>query len=451
MNGDVTDPVRPMLDISVGEFSQRLGRMLQRKAELQRIAITGEVSDWHPRGEQGVYFSLRDSNSVLSCYAYASAARKFPQIAKGVSVRAVGAVRTWAGKSEYQLLTDELTLAGVGAIAAAVEALREKLRREGAFDQSRRRLVPRFPQRVALITSPLGDARADFERQLKQRAPNVSVLFFPAAVQGQKADIEIADALRRASASSADVIVVGRGGGSEGDRSAFNSEPVVRAILASRIPVITAIGHVPNVHLADEVADFVAGTPTSAVDKVTSEWARTLERLRNGKSGLLRGYREVVTRSLQRLEIIGRKLEYTRERLVATTLARIRSVDAALNARNPIVRLAAWGSRLARLSATFDALRTPAFERWHNSISARDDKLTLAAERVIGKKTRELEISVATLLSLDPALPLKRGYAILRKAGDVVRDVSRLSRGDELTAQLGQGSLVARVEIVNET
>ncbi|HEY5424995.1 MAG TPA: exodeoxyribonuclease VII large subunit, partial [Candidatus Tumulicola sp.] len=239
-----------VLQLTVSQFADRLRRWLQRRPELGRIAIVGEVSDWKPQANGNVYFNLKDERALLSCFAFRNEAKSFPKIRDGDAVVATGSVDIWERRSEYQLRVFEVAPFGVGAIAAKVEALRERLQAEGIFDATRKRVFPRFPRRVALV-SARGKGTADFQSTLRERAPNVTTIFVETRVQGEGAELDIADALERASREEVDAVVLLRGGGSYEDRYPFNTEVVVRAIVRSRHPVVTAIGHEGDRHLAD--------------------------------------------------------------------------------------------------------------------------------------------------------------------------------------------------------
>jgi exodeoxyribonuclease VII large subunit len=267
-----------LLQLTVSQFSDRFSAWLGKRRELQRIAIVGEISGWSPQASGNIFFSLKDHRAILRCFARWNEAKRFPSLRDGLSVVATGAVGIWERSSEYQLRVTEVALLGAGAIAAKVEALRKRLQAEGLFDQTRKRVFARFPRRVALV-SARGKGAADFESTLREKSPNVTVRFVETRLQGDGAEIDIAEAIDRASREDVDAIVVLRGGGSYEDRYPFNTEPVVRAIARSRHPVVTAIGHTGDRHLADEVADAVFKTPTAAAEHIAGSWAEVTGRL----------------------------------------------------------------------------------------------------------------------------------------------------------------------------
>lgn len=414
-----------ILQLTVSEFSDRLRRWLEKRPELQRIAIVGEISDWNPQPNGNIYFSLKDQRALLRCFAFWSDAKNFPEVRDGVAVVATGPVGIWERRSEYQLRVVELAPVGVGAIAAKVEALRKRLQSEGIFDLARKRVFPRFPRRVALV-SARGRGAADFETTLREKAPNVTVTFVETRVQGEGAEIDIAEALGRASNADVDAVILLRGGGSYEDRYPFNTEAVVRAIARSRHPVVTAIGHTGDRHLADEVADAVFKTPTAAAEYIAGSWAEVTGRLSRQNDQLERAIDAIVVRGSQRRDyvehmlrgaIIGR-LSHARQRLL--------ELDARLERQSPRHRAAVGATRLTALRLGIDNLRERVFSRWSNALA----------------------LSQSRLLSSNPEGPLERGYAIVTLSGRALRDARDARTGDEIIARLHRGSLEARVERV---
>lgn len=399
--------------------------MIAQHKTLQRIAIVGEITDirwWNGH----LNLTLKEGEAVLGCFSFANEARSFPPLRLGLMVRAQGSIEIRPNRSLYQLRAISVTLAGEGKLAAQIEELRVRLRAEGAFDASRKRQIPAFPRRIALVTSD-DDARADFEGRMKADAPHVEVRFFATRVQGKGAEIDIADALDRASRANVDVIVLTRGGGSTDDRLTFNLEPVVRAILRSTRPVLTALGHLKDRHLADEVADLALPTPTAAAVHLAQEWQRAFERLRNLQSGLSRGYRSMLAAKTQGLRYLALDLDHGGQKFIGRAFERSRDLERRLEQRSPAARLAKW-----RLE----------FERANGSLARLFERVPIAF-------TRRLERALSALNAEDPTRPLERGFAIITKDGAAVHDVATLSTGDRVSARLQRGTFGARVESVH--
>jgi exodeoxyribonuclease VII large subunit len=416
-----------ILQLTVSQFSDRLSAWIGRRRELQRIAIIGEISGWSPQASGNIFFSLKDHRAILRCFARGSDARKFPALRDGLSVMATGSIGLWERSSEYQLRVAEVELLGAGAIAAKVEALRKRLQAEGLFDQIRKRAFARFPRRVALV-SARGKGAADFESTLREKSPNVTVRFIETRVQGDGAEIDIADAIDRASREDVDAVVVLRGGGSYEDRYPFNTEPVVRAIVRSRHPVVTAIGHTGDRHLADEVADAVFKTPTAAAEHIAGSWAEVTGRLARQRERLSAAIDRAVSRQAQRRDRAAQELLRAVDRHLSRCRARTLQLENRIERQNPQHRLQMRYTRLTAASLQLDAART-------RLLSARGNALELARSR---------------LFSLDPKSPLARGYAIVTLAGQPLRDARRVTIADTIDAQLFHGRLTARVERVHE-
>jgi exodeoxyribonuclease VII large subunit len=416
---------RPALQLTVSQFSDRLRRWLERRPELQRIAIVGEISGWKPQPSGNIFFSLKDDRAILRCFVYSSDAKRFPAVSDGVAVVATGTIGIWERSSEYQLRVVEIAPLGVGAIAAKVEALRKRLQSEGLFDRARKRTFARFPRRVALV-SARGKGADDFETTLREKSPHVAVRFIETRVQGDGAEIDIADAIDRASREDVDAIVLLRGGGSYEDRYPFNTEPVVRAIVRSRHPVVTAIGHTGDTHLADEVADAVFKTPTAAAEHISGAWAEVIARMQRQCERLTRAIDGVLVRAAQRRDAGDQMLRLAIDRRSSHVHQHLLQLQNRLERQNPRHRL---GARVTRLTASIV-------------------RLDGVRDRVLTRKGNALALAQSRLASVNPEGPLERGYAIVTHEGRALRDAREVHAGVEIEAQLFHGRLAASVERV---
>jgi len=416
-----------MLQLTVSQFSHRLQHWLERRPELSRIAIEGEISGWKPQPSGNVFFSLKDSRAILKCFAGWKEVRKFPPVRDGIAVVATGAVGIWEKSSEYQLRVVAIAPLGVGAIAARVEALRKRLQAEGLFDGDRKRQVSRFPRRVALV-SARGQGAEDFETTLREKSPGVGVTFIETRVQGDGAEIDIAEAIDRASRSKVDAIVVVRGGGSYEDRYPFNTEAVVRAIVRARHPVVTAIGHTGDRHLADEVADAVFKTPTAAAEYIAGSWAEVTARVAHQKRLLYNAIDKKVVRSARDRDAVEQRLRGAIDRRLSQLRERLLQLQNRIERRNPRHRVAERGARLTTTLLRLDAAR----------------------DRTVSKRTNALALARSRLLSSNPEGPLERGYAIVTHGGRTLRNAAEVSVGNAIEARLFRGRLAATVERVIE-
>ncbi len=435
--------------ITVREFTTRMKRLIERQATLQRIEIVGEVSGWLAHTNGYVYFDLKGDGALLKCVVFPRYVDGLTAAKNGDQIVAAGRVAVWEADSRYQLAVERVELLGVGAIAAKVEALRRRLQAEGLFELARKRAVARLPHRVALI-SARGQGANDFQSILRERAPNVAVLFVETRVQGEGAEIDIADALDRASHTDVDAIVLLRGGGSYEERYPFNTEPVARAIFRARHPVITAIGHAGDRHVADEVADAVYKTPTDVASYIAQSWLEVGTFLSNSAQRLDRRMEELLARVWQRFDASAGSLRRTVDLMLAHVQERLSQRDARLDRASPQGRLARYESRMAALRSALEAWPAPALAAAGARLARADERLAAAIDASLARCDERLWLLEANLAGNDPAKPLERGYAIVTREQRVLRDAREVSAGDRVAVRLFHGSLQALVEEVND-
>lgn len=253
---------------SVSEVNQYLKELLESQSDLHHIPVLGEVSNFKRYASGHCYFTLKDEKSALKCVMFKSSAARLsftPQ--NGEKVVALGSISVYERDGVYQLYVTAMRRQGIGDLMQAYEALKEKLTKEGLFDESRKKLLPRLPRAIGIITSPSGAAVHDIITVSRRRNKGVKLILYPASVQGEEAAGEIVHAIDFFQRNHlADLLIVGRGGGSIEDLWAFNEEPVVRAIAASKIPIISAVGHETDFTLSDFAADARAATPSQAAE-----------------------------------------------------------------------------------------------------------------------------------------------------------------------------------------
>jgi exodeoxyribonuclease VII large subunit len=443
----MNDAPSGILRLTVSQFSARIRGWFERNAAFRRIAIVGEVADFKPQPNGNVYFSLKEGNATIACFAFSSEAQRFPAISNGLLIAATGSIAVWESKSQYQLRAFEVEPTGDGAVAAHIEALRKKLAAEGAFEPSRKRAVSRFPRRVALV-SARGQGAQDFSTTLHERAPNVEVVFIETRVQGVGAEVDIADAIDRAARTEVDAIVVLRGGGSFTDLLPFNTEPVVRAILRSRHPVVTAIGHTGDHHLADDVADAVFKTPTAAAEHIVASWVRVADHLATLGARLSRATANLVGRLAQRSDAANGALDRAGLRYFGAKTRTLAELTQRLDRQNPQRVVAERQARLAGIAGKIDAAFARVMSRKAHAWGEGKASLDRALPAFLNVVHRRLERASDALDGLDPLRPLSLGYAIVLRDGKAVRDASTLQPGDELQARFERGMARTRVESV---
>lgn len=392
-----------LVTISVSELTERITKRLEDDLLLQDVLVRGELSNFTHHSSGHLYFTLKDEQSTLKCVMFRSWAQKLrfrPQTGEDLVVR--GRIGVYGKGGQYQLYAQEMFPLGRGALALAFEELKKQLAKEGLFAQERKKPLPLFPKKVGIISSPTGAAIRDFLTVAHRRWPVAELILAPALVQGQRAAASVAQALELLiTETDVELIVIARGGGSIEDLWPFNEELLARAIAASAVPVVSAVGHETDFTIADFVADLRAPTPSAAAELVLPDLA-TLQK----KLGVLRGRLGFGLRS---------EVRFARKRLAALAGSRIFEQREALVAEK-VQRL---DELAAALGAGFAA-----------QINAEKQKLELLAE---------------ALNQLSPLTTLARGYSICRHKGEIVTEAKTLATGDEIELIFAQGG--ARCEV----
>jgi exodeoxyribonuclease VII large subunit len=324
----------------VGALNRLVRELLD--TSLPPLWVAGEVANWKrsPRGH--CYFSLRDSEAQVRCVLFAADARRLPaEPEEGMRVRVLATVTLYEARGEYQLIVRELEASDAGGLwRLAFERLRGRLDAEGLLDPARKRVLPRNPRRVGVVTSPVGAAVHDILRVIEQRAPWTTVVLSPARVQGDGAEHEIALALGRlVEHGDVDVVIVGRGGGSVEDLWAFNREEVARAIAACPVPVVSAVGHEVDVTIADLVADHRAATPSAAAERVVLDGTDLRRHLRVASERLLTGMRRRTGQGQRDVDGMAAALEARVVALLANRSDRVGRLAGTLHALSPLSTL----------------------------------------------------------------------------------------------------------------
>ena len=441
------------------------------EAEFGDVWVEGEISNLRPAASGHLYFTLKDAEAQLPVVLFRRQALLLRFRAEdGLHVRVRGKASVYEQRGQLQLVAETMEPVGAGSLQLAFEQLRDKLKAEGLFDQERKRALPAFPRTVAVITSPAGAVIRDFLNIVGRRHAGLNVLVVPVAVQGDAAAVEIALAIADVNAGAmAEVIVLARGGGSLEDLAAFNSERVARAITASGLPVVAAIGHETDFTIADFVADLRAPTPSAAAELITEGQFRVAEyllaldkridraarfqmlqaRQRFSRLALARSDQRMMTslhRLEQRLDDAGFRLEAgmdaalrKRQRCVAELKAAVLHHDPRRQLSAAREALAAWRSRLEHaLHRGMAAAKQDA--------RAGEERLYRAAQvHFAGRRTRLVHLR-ERLESLSPLAVLDRGYALVQdETGRVVRSVDALAVGQMVVTRLMDGTFASNV------
>lgn len=389
--------------LSVSDLTSLLKTVVEET--FPQVWVSGEISNLTRAGSGHLYFTLKDSEAQLKAVMWRTAAQRLRfQPQDGLEVIASGPLEVYAPRGQYQIIVQQMHPQGVGALELALRQLQQKLGEEGLFDPARKRPLPMIPRRIALVTSPAGAAVRDLIQVITRRWPLVELVVIPVAVQGAGAAGEIAEGLRQAAClPEVDVIITGRGGGSLEDLWAFNEEVVARAIVASPIPVVTAIGHEIDVTIADLVADRRALTPSEAGELVVP---------------LLSDVKQQLATSRQRM-IAALQRQAQQARVTLDSLSQRRCFT------YPAERLHDWATRLDELEA----------------------RMKMALKHRLDSAKHQLSGFATTLQALSPLAVLDRGYSLTRKlpSQDVVRSAAEVQVGDQILTRLAQGEIVSVV------
>jgi len=394
--------------LTVGQLTFLVKDLLE--AALPTVWVSGEISNLSRPQSGHYYFTLKDADAQIRAVVWRTTAQWLRlDLHDGMDVVCEGGLEVYPPRGTYQLVVRQMHLKGIGALELRLRQLHAKLKAEGLFDAGRKRPLPMFPRQIAFVTSPSGAAVRDFLESLRHRWHGVCVLVVPVRVQGPGAAEEIAAAIQQVNRlrEPIDTLVVGRGGGSLEDLWAFNEEVVVRAIHASRIPVVSAVGHEIDVTLSDLVADVRALTPTDAAQRVVPSLVDVTAALQEVSRRLQHALRTRCTASRARLETIATRRPLRRPfDLVHDLARRVDELDARLR-RAPRQELQLHGQRLKSLAAHLE--------------------------------------------SLSPLAVLARGYSVTTRAGDgsIVRDGADLNKDEQIVSRFYQGKAVSRVEKVS--
>lgn len=390
--------------LSITQINEYIKAVIDNDNLLSGVVVRGEISNYkmYPSGHH--YFTLKDDNTALKCVMFkGNAVRLRFRPENGMKVIALGRVSVYPRDGAYQLYCTNMTVDGVGDLHAAFEQLKSKLSAQGLFDPQHKKAIPAYPETIGIVTSEAGAAIHDMLRILNKRYPLVRVRLLPVRVQGVEAPAEIVEAIKYANRHKlADVLIVGRGGGSIEDLWAFNDEKVAYAIYESEIPVISAVGHEPDVTISDYVADVRAATPSNAAEIVAPDQAALKQHL----DGIYSAMIHALTRQIRACA------------LQLKTLS-----------NNPYLK--SPKGYLEQQSKLLDSLTV---------------HMIAAGDKVLHNKKQQYVSLTAKLDAMSPLKVLTRGYAMIQKDDKVVRSASELEPGDHINVRFSSNAAVAVVE-----
>lgn len=390
--------------LSVSQINFYIKSIIENDGSLQFVLVTGEISNLTVHQRSGhIYLSLKDSNSVISAVMFAGNARQLKfRLENGMKVICRGRISVYEPNGRYQLYIEDMQPDGVGALTLAFEQLKKSLAQKGLFDNAHKKPLPKFPKTIGVITSPTGAAVQDITNIIRRRFPSADIVLAPVLVQGESAPEQLVRAVNKFSASKiADVVIIGRGGGSAEDLWAFNDEQLAYAVYNCETPIISGVGHETDFTVCDFVADVRASTPSAAAELAVPD------------------RQELMSYYFKQKQYISAMLD----RKIKTAQLRLENQQRRMSASSP------------KLKA----------EQLEKQLSAKSEKLTRFMNIYISDKENKLIAAKGKLDGLNPLNVLNRGYAIAEKDEKIITSSKQLKNGDDFTVILSDGKINAKV------
>lgn len=390
--------------LSVSQINFYIKSIIENDGSLQFVLVTGEISNLTVHQRSGhIYLSLKDSNSVISAVMFAGNARQLRfRLENGMKVICRGRISVYEPSGRYQLYIEDMQPDGVGALTLAFEQLKKSLAQKGLFDNAHKKPLPKFPKTIGVITSPTGAAVQDITNIIRRRFPSADIVLAPVLVQGESAPEQLVRAVNKFSASKiADVVIIGRGGGSAEDLWAFNDEQLAYAVYNCETPIISGVGHETDFTICDFVADVRASTPSAAAELAVPD------------------RQELMSYYFKQKQYISAMLD----RKIKTAQLRLENQQRRMSASSP------------KLKA----------EQLEKQLSAKSEKLTRFMNIYISDKENKLIAAKGKLDGLNPLNVLNRGYAIAEKDEKIITSSKQLKNGDDFTVILSDGKINAKV------
>lgn len=390
--------------LSVSQINFYIKSIIENDGSLQFVLVTGEISNLTVHQRSGhIYLSLKDSNSVISAVMFAGNARRLKfRLENGMKVICRGRISVYEPSGRYQLYIEDMQPDGVGALTLAFEQLKKSLAQKGLFDNAHKKPLPKFPKTIGVITSPTGAAIQDITNIIRRRFPSADIVLAPVLVQGESAPEQLVRAVNKFSASKiADVVIIGRGGGSAEDLWAFNDERLAYAVYNCETPIISGVGHETDFTVCDFVADVRASTPSAAAELAVPD------------------RQELMSYYFKQKQYISAMLD----RKIKTAQLRLENQQRRMSASSP------------KLKA----------EQLEKQLSAKSEKLTRFMNIYISNKENKLIAAKGKLDGLNPLNVLNRGYAIAEKDEKIITSSKQLKNGDDFTVILSDGKINAKV------
>ncbi|ULL15457.1 exodeoxyribonuclease VII large subunit [Paenibacillus sp. H1-7] len=441
---------------SIKELNRYIKMRLESDNVLQNVWVRGEISNFTHHSSGHMYFTLKDSDSRLKSIMFASHNQRLGFIPReGTKVLACGNISVYERDGQYQFYVTQMQPDGIGSLYLAFEQLKKKLDSEGLFAVSRKKTIPRFPRAIGVITSPTGAAVRDIMITLQRRHPNVPVLLYPVLVQGTQAAPSIVKAIQAMNErNEVDVLIVGRGGGSLEELWAFNEEAVARAMFASAIPIISAVGHETDFTIADFVADLRAATPTAAAELAVPHHLELKQQLSYLRQQLQAGLTNQLQRSRDRLKRTQRSpvLLNPRRQLLVQPMERLDRTkeQLAFQLRRKVAKLQEKRMRLDKHLSAFNPKEQTIYAR--KRLDAAGRQLQQAMQQQRRSKQQQLASMIRHLDALSPLKIMQRGYSLVYDETErqLIKSIHQIQIGDVVKVRLADGQVDCHVWSMEE-
>ena len=433
---------------TITEVNNYIKLLLDTNSHLNMIYIKGEISNFknHTRGQ--LYFTLKDENSRLNAVMFAGSARNLsfsPKDGDNVLIR--GRVSAYPASGSYQVYVDEMTLDGLGELYIKFEELKNKLYNEGLFDESHKKPIPKYPNKIGVITASTGAAVRDIMSTIKRRYPLCEVILFPSLVQGIEAAPNIVKQIEVADTYNLDTLIVGRGGGSIEDLWAFNEEIVARAIYNARTPIISAVGHEPDFTIADFVADLRAPTPTGAAEMAVPTIKDTNELISQLKLRLDKNIKNMINSKF--IELKGLKNSFILKNPMSLYELKEQKLDKLIdNLNQDIINILNTSKHnLDVQTANIKAFNPESLINNKKSIlNEYNINLNNLIDKMLINANHKMEFMVNSLNLVNPLNILSKGYSLVKLDDNIIKDASVLKVKDKITIKLHKGEIKAEVK-----
>jgi len=432
---------------------QALTKYIKRKFDfdphLQDIFVKGEISNYKKHTSGHLYFTLKDNKARILAVMFSSQAKKLRfEPENGMTVLLHGEVSVYEPSGQYQIYVKEMEPEGIGALYLAFEQLKEKLSKEGLFNKDRKKPLPLYPKTVGVVTSPTGAAIRDIVTTIKRRYPIAKIIIYPALVQGNAAASSIVSAIETAnSRKEADLLIVGRGGGSIEELWAFNEEVVARAIFASEIPVISAVGHETDTTIADYVADLRAPTPTGAAELAVPNMDDLIEKILNRKIRLIRAIKERMNIESKRLDRLTKSYAFRYPQKLFEQ--KTEHLDRTMEQANRLLKqkLADTSQKMKYLEQRLKSNHPQVqFDAANNKLAQQVKHLSRTFEVIFKLKEKEFLNHISKLNVLSPLKVMERGYSIAYDSEEhIIKSIHNVKVGDSIKVILTDGTLKAKI------